>query len=73
MLDDIIHIAVGQIGMTADIESRVIEPGGNRKFVVEIAENLAVNRLIYQRQQIARFDAVIFQILNQIVAPDFRV
>ena len=64
MLNHIIHIAVGQIGMATDVESRRVKPGGNRILIVEIAKNLAVNRLIYQRQQISRFDAVIFQILN---------
>ena len=64
MLDNIIYVTIGQFGMTADIKRVGVEPGGNRILIVEIAKNLAVNRLIYQRQQISRFDAVIFQILN---------
>ena len=64
MLDNIIYVTIGQFGMTADIKRRAVEPRGNRILAVEIAENVSVNRLIYQRQQISRFDAVIFQILN---------
>src|SRR3970282_1449675 len=64
----VVDFAVADSGVAPDVERRAVEVGGDRVLCVQIAEKLAVDRLIDQRQQVASLDRVFLEMSDQLIA-----